>query len=85
MARTKVKHIVPAGPVKNYAEEVAQYVEKQGGWKDPNLERQALDCQARIEALGYEWDYARGLWRAPVPIRNYDDFRRVAKKRGPND
>ena len=61
--RRKVKCPAVFGSVGNYAEDVARFVEAQGGWVRPDLKAQAEACQARIEAAGYTWDQSRGLWR----------------------
>lgn len=45
--------------------EIESYIRTAGGFEMPDLRANAEACQRRIEALGYEWDYQRELWRAP--------------------
>lgn len=47
-------------------QEIDRYIRQAGGLEMPDLREKAEACQRRIENLGYRWDVARLLWRAPV-------------------
>jgi hypothetical protein len=57
-------------PLKQLRQEIDAYMRDQPGKRGPltmqDVYESALECQARINALGYEWDNQRGLWRAPT-------------------
>lgn len=46
-------------------QEIADYIRGAGGLEMPDVRASAKACQQRIDAMGYRWDYARMLWRAP--------------------
>ena len=46
--------------------DIARFIGQAGGFEMPDLREKAEACQRRIENLGYRWDVARLLWRAPV-------------------
>lgn len=46
--------------------DIARFIRQAGGLEMPDLREKAEACQLRIEDLGYRWDPARLLWRAPI-------------------
>ena len=47
--------------------QIAEYMKQ--GLIMLDVKASAEECQARIEAMGYEWDSERMLWRAPEEQR----------------
>jgi len=53
-------------PLAALRQEIDRYIRQAGGLEMPDLREKAEACQRRIENLGYRWDVARLLWRAPI-------------------